>query len=80
MEMEISILISIITWIPWEKLNSPPQPALLRDFRNQEYRFTILKFQTRLAEKRDEEGEYRQLLSVLRFTQKQKPPPQLRRT
>ena len=34
-----------------EKLNSPPLPAILRDFQNQEYRFTIPKSWTRLAKK-----------------------------
>ena len=31
-ETEISILISILTWIPWKKMNSPPRPTLLEDF------------------------------------------------
>ena len=31
-EMEISILISILTWIPWKKLNSPLRSAILQDF------------------------------------------------
>ena len=71
----------IITWTPWKKLNSLPQSAILRDFKNQEYRFTILKSRTRLAEKDDEEGEeHRKLQSVLHFKQTQKPPPQLKLT
>ena len=40
MEMQISILIPILTWIPQKKLNSPPQTITLRDFQNQEYHFT----------------------------------------
>ena len=30
--MKISIFISILTWIPWKKLNTPPRSAILRDF------------------------------------------------
>ena len=30
--VEILILISNLTWIPWKSLNSPPQSAILRDF------------------------------------------------
>ena len=29
-EMEISILILILAWIPQKKLKSPPRPAILR--------------------------------------------------
>ena len=35
--MEISILISILTWIVWKKLNSPLRSVILR-YKNQEYR------------------------------------------
>ena len=68
--MEISILMSNLTWIPWKKLNSPPRSAILLNFKNQEYQFTFPKSQIRLAEKREEreEEEHRQLESVLRFT------------
>ena len=46
-------------------MNSPPRPAILRDFQNQEYQFTIPKSRTRLAEKREEgEEEHKQLQSV----------------
>ena len=34
-----------------EKQNSPPRSAILRNFQNQEYQFTIPKSQKRLAEK-----------------------------
>ena len=72
-EMEISILISILTWAPWKKLNSPPRSAILGDFQNQDYRFTIPKSRIRLAEKREEEEEeHRQQQSVMRFKQTQK--------
>ena len=73
-EMKISILISILTWIPWTKLNSSRRSSILQDFLNQEYRFTFLKSQIRLAEKReDEEKEgQRQLQSVLCLTQAKK--------
>ena len=50
-EMEISIFILILTWIPWKKLNSPLLPAILLYFWNQEHRFTIPKFRIRLAKK-----------------------------
>ena len=26
---EISILISVLTWVPWKKLNSPPRSTIL---------------------------------------------------
>ena len=59
--------------MPWKKLNSPPRTTILRNFKNQEYRFIIPKSRIRLAEKREEEeDEHRQLRSVLRFTQTQK--------
>ena len=48
-EMKISILTPIPTWIPWKKLSSRPRPEI--------YGFTSLKSQIRLAEKRKEEGE-----------------------
>ena len=31
-EMEISILISILTWIPWKNLNSRPRSGIKQDF------------------------------------------------
>ena len=70
MEMEISILISIVTLIPQKKLNSPPRFVILEDFQNQEYRFTIPKFLIRLAENQEKEGdeEHRQLQNVMRLT------------
>ena len=43
MEMEISILISVPTWIPLKRLNSPPQSDILRDVKDQEYEFIIPK-------------------------------------
>ena len=30
MEMEVSVPVSILTWISWEKLNSLPRPAIMR--------------------------------------------------
>ena len=41
-EMEISILISILTWITWEKLDSLPRSAISRDF---QIKNTNLQFQ-----------------------------------
>ena len=63
-------------WIPWKKLSSPPRSAILRDFLNQEYRFTIPKTRRQLAEKREEEEEQEEkdhwvLQCVMRFTQTQ---------
>ena len=53
-----------------EKLNSPSRFAILRDFKNQEYQFTIPKTRIRLTEKREErEKENRQLQSAMRFAQ-----------
>ena len=67
MEMEISIAISILTWIPWENLKSTPRSVILRDFQNQEYRFTILKSRQLQAEKKEkgDEEEHRQSQSVV---------------
>ena len=48
MEMEISIL----TWIPRKKLNSPSRSAILSDFRSLEYRFTIPKPRKSIDEER----------------------------
>ena len=56
-EMEILILTSILTYIPWKMLNSPPQSSILQYFQNQEYQFTIPNSRIRLAEKQEEEGE-----------------------
>ena len=47
-KMEI-LFISILTRVPWKKLNPPPPSAILRYFQNQEYRFIIQKSRTRLA-------------------------------
>ena len=41
----------VISRIPWKKLNSLPRTVILREFQNQEYRFTIPKSRTKLAEK-----------------------------
>ena len=60
--MEISILISHLTWIPWKMLNSPPRSAILPDFLNPE----------KQEEEEEEEEEHKQLESVLRFTQRQR--------
>ena len=55
-----------------KKLNSSPRSAILGDFQNQEYRFTIPKSRTRLAKKRGKrEEDQRQLESVMRFRQSQ---------
>ena len=72
--MEISILILNLTWIPQKLLNSPSRSAILPDFYNQEYRFTISKSRIRQVEKqeKEEEEEHRQLQSVLLFTQTRK--------
>ena len=61
MEMEISILISILTWIPQTKLNSPTQSAILRDFLNQEYWY----------HRKVEPKELKQLQSVMLYKQTQ---------
>ena len=71
MEMKISILILILSWIPQKKLNSLSQSVTLRDFQNQKYRFTISKTWSRLAEKQEVGEEHRQLQSVVRFMQTQ---------
>ena len=56
-EMEISILISVLAWIP---RNKPPSlSAILQDFQNQENRFQIQKLRIRLAEKPEKEKEHR---------------------
>ena len=55
--MKIPVFISILTWLPWKKLNS--------------FKY-FMKFQIRLSEKRKEEEreeEHRQLQSVMSFTQ-----------
>ena len=41
----------------WKKLNSPPPSTILKEFKSQEYEFTIPKSQTRLVEKREVEKE-----------------------
>ena len=56
-EMEISILISVLAWIPRNK--PPPLSAILQDFQNQENRFQIQKLRIRLAEKPEKEKEHR---------------------
>ena len=48
----------------FEKLNSVPRSAILRNFQNQEYQCTIRKARTRMVE----EEEHRQWQSVTRFT------------
>ena len=50
MEMEISVLISRLTWIPWKKLTHCLDPPYWGIF-SQENRFTILKSRKRWAEK-----------------------------
>ena len=52
-EMELSVLILILTSMLWKKLNSPPRFAILRDFYNQVYRFTIPESQIRLVQPSD---------------------------
>lgn len=47
-KMEI-LFITILTRVPWKKLNPPPPSAILRYFQNQEYRFIIQKSRRRLA-------------------------------
>ena len=66
----MAIGLSIVTLIPQKKLNSSPRSVILGDFQNQEYRFTIPKFLTRLAENQEKEGdeEHRQLQNVMRLT------------
>ena len=59
-----------------ENLITPPQPAILGKFLNQEYRIIILKSQIWLTEKREEEEEgereeQRQLQSITCFTETQ---------
>ena len=49
--IEISIFTSILTWIPWKRLNSPPRSAILRYLKIQKYRFIIPKSGIRLTEK-----------------------------
>ena len=74
-EIEISFPISILTWMPRKNLITPPQPAILGKFLNQEYRIIILKSQIWLTEKREEEEgereEHRQLQSITCFTETQ---------
>ena len=55
-EMEISVLISVLAWIPRNK--PPPLSAILQDFQNKENRFQIQKSRIRLAEKPEEEKEH----------------------
>ena len=57
MDMDISILMSILEWLPRKKLNSLLWSTVLRDIKKQEYRFGIQRHRKRLAEKRDEEWE-----------------------
>ena len=75
-EIEISFPISILTWMPRKNLITPPQPAILGKFLNQEYRIIILKSQIWLTEKQEEEEEgereeQRQLQSITCFTETQ---------
>ena len=55
MEMEISVL----TWIPRNKLNSPPRSFILRDFQNKQYWFSIPNSRTRLVGKQHQLGKIR---------------------
>ena len=48
----------------WKKLNSPPPSTILKEFKNQEYEFTIPKSQTRLVEKREVEKEKHRWLAT----------------
>ena len=57
MEMEIPILISDLTRIPRKKRNSLPRSTILRDFQNQEYRFTIPKYWARPVEKQQQQQQ-----------------------
>ena len=60
-----------------EKAQVIASTAILIDFQNHEYRFTVPKSRTRLAEKPAEEveQEHRQLQRVIRFTQTQQARP-----
>ena len=57
MEMEISILISILIWITREKLKLPSPSTIFRNFQNQEYQFTIPNSQIRLSVKEEVEEQ-----------------------
>ena len=70
MGKEISILMSVLTWIILKMLKATSPFTILRDVQNQEYQFTILNSQTRLVEKQ-EEKEHKQLQSVMHLTQTQ---------
>ena len=48
----------------WKKLNSPPPSTILKEFKNQEYEFTIPKSRTRLVEKREVEKEKHRWLAT----------------
>ena len=51
-------------------MNSVPQSAILKDFQNQEYRFTIPKSRTWHAEEQEEWEEEKQAIAK-RYTQTQ---------
>ena len=64
-EMEISILISSLTWIPWKMLKLQPQSAILSDLR-----LGIPIYNSKVpdtAGRQQQEEEHRQLQNVLRF-------------
>ena len=55
----MSILVSILIQISWEKLNSSPRAAILRKFQNQEYCFTNLQSPGKVqAEEKEGNGKY----------------------
>ena len=62
-EMEISILNSILTWIPWNKLNSPPSPPYCNIFKIRNTYLEILSPRTGWQKKPEDEEhkEHRQL-------------------
>ena len=62
-EMEISILNSILTWIPWNKLNSPPSRPYCNIFKIRNTYLEILSPRTGWQKKPEDEEhkEHRQL-------------------
>ena len=55
-----------------KKLNLLPQSAIMIDFQNQVYQYAVPKRQRSCEEKEEEERGEKQLLSVIRYKQKQK--------
>lgn len=55
-----------------KKLNLLPQSAIMTDFQNQVYQYTVPKRQRSCEEKEEEERGEKQLLSVIRYKQTQK--------